>query len=115
MANQLERESYLEEPQVIERPDSLPEKIEKTVPGVQVVPTQFKKQITDDQGRPLVEPPQTKKITIELPKPQSVLEEESKGSPDEAKTWLARFWLRLIDKARIFGWQIMGLLRADKN
>ncbi len=115
MATQVEREGQIEQPQAVERPDSLPESIEKNIPGVQVVPTQFQKQVTDDQGKPLIQTPQTKKIIIELPKPEAVLEEESKGSPDEAKTWLARFWLRLIEKARVFGWQIVGLLKAGKS
>jgi|GEM_PF-937196 len=93
------------------RPETLSEKIEKVVPGVQVVPTQFKKQVTDDRGKPLITTPQAKKVFIELPETEEVLIKESKGSVDDSKTWLARFWLRMIEKARLFGWQIVNLVR----
>ncbi len=115
MAIQVEREKGGEQPQVVERPDSFSEKIEKIIPGVQVVPGQFQKQINDDKGFPIIQTSRTKEVTIELPRPERVLEEESKGSPDEARTWLARFWLRLIGKARVFGWQVVGLMKGVKS
>ncbi len=115
MTAQVEKEGEFRQSEVVEGPESFPEQIEKIAPGVQVVPTQFQKQVTDDQGKPLIQTPENKKITIELPKPEAVLEEESKGLPDEAKTWWAKFWLRLIGKARLFGWQVVGLLKAEKN
>lgn len=112
MTSQVERIGEAQKTGIIERPDTFPEKIEKTVPGVQVVPTHFQAQVTDDQGNPLIQTPRTKKVVIELPKPKTVLEEESKGSPDEAKTWLAKFWLRVVEKAKVFGWRVVGLLRG---
>jgi hypothetical protein len=113
MASFLEKEPILPPPEqgVTVRPETLSEKIEKVVPGVKVVPTQFKKQVTDDRGQPLITTPQTKKVVIELPEPEEVLLQESKGKIDDSKTWLARFWLRMIEKARLFGWQIVNLVR----
>lgn len=116
MANQVERIKEVGEPWesgVIERLDTFPEAIEKTIPGAQVVPTHFQAQVTDDQGKPLIQTPKTRAVVITLPKAEDVLKEESKGSPDEAKTWLAKFWLRIIEKAKVFGWQIVGLLKKS--
>jgi len=99
------------------RPETLSEKIEKVAPGIQVVPTQFKKQVVDDQGKPLITTPQTEKVVIELPKPEEALLQESKGDAGESKTWLARFWLRIVEKAKFFGWQIVSMVnpRVEKK
>lgn len=99
-------------------PETLSEEIEKIVPGVQVTQSQFKNQVTDDQGQPLITTPQTEKVTIELPKTEEVFLEESKGDIGDSRTWLARFWLRVIQKAKYFGWQIASLVKpkiGEKN
>lgn len=111
MAISPEKESILPSEEVVSsRPETLPEKVEKIAPGVQVVPTQFTKQVADDQGKPLITTPQTKKVVIELPKTQDVLVQESKGDSSDSKTWLAKFWLRMIEKAKFFGLQIVSLV-----
>jgi len=111
MASLPEKEPILPPEQGVSvRPETLSEKIEKVVPGVQVVPTQFKKQVTDDRGKPLITTPQAKEVVIELPETEEVLIKESKGSVDDSKTWLARFWLRMVEKAKFFGWQIVSMV-----
>ena len=68
--------------------------------------TVFKAQVMDDQGRPLIETPENKEITIEIPHSQLQLQTQAKGSIDEAASWFASFWLRLIEKATILGGKI---------
>jgi len=87
------------------RPEALPEKLEE-VPGVQVVPTQFTKQVTDDQGQPLITTPQSAGTVVEIPFPEADLVKSSQGKIEDSRTWLARFFLRLLDKARHFHWQV---------
>jgi hypothetical protein len=112
MANVVEKEPISPpESGVSVLPESLPEQLEKVAPGVQVVQTQFTKQVSDDNGKPLITTPQTKKVVIEIPEPEEVLLQESKGDVEESKTWFAKFWLRMIEKARLFGWQIANLVR----
>lgn len=111
MTSTPERESILPpEGGVVVRPETLPEKIEKIIPGVQVTQTQFTKQVTDNRGKPLITTPQTQKVVIELPQPEEALLQESKGDIGESRTWLAKFWLRLVEKAKFFGWQIVSLV-----
>lgn len=73
----------------------------------QQVPTQVTAQVTDDQGQPLIQTPQTQQVTVTIPAEEKRLEELSKGSPDESLTWWARFWVRYIKKALHFGWRII--------
>lgn len=117
MANIPERESVLpsQQEEVITRPETLSEEVEKIVPGVQAVPTQFTKQVTDDQGKHLITTPQTKRIVIELPDTQDVLVRKSRGDTGDSKTWLAKFWLRIIEKAKFFGWQMVSLVSQKRS
>jgi hypothetical protein len=75
--------------------------------GVQVRQTQVTAQVTDDQGRQLIQAPATQVVTIQIPAPQAQLADWSHGSPASSLTWLATFWLRMIKKALHFGWRIV--------
>jgi len=70
--------------------------------------TVFKAQVKDDQGQPLIETPENKEITVEIPADGAALQNYSKGSSDDSLTWFAAFWLRIIKKAIGFGWKITG-------
>jgi hypothetical protein len=114
MATPLEKETILSpgEQDIVVRPETLSEKIEKIAPGIQVTQTQFKSQVNDSQGMPLISTPETKEVVVELPRSEDILVQESKGNIDDSKTWLAKFFLRLIEKARHFGWQVVSLAKT---
>jgi len=87
---------------------AVPEEVEKKDdPGIKATPSTFKAQVQDDQGNNLISTPETKTVSIELPKITSKLEELSKGSIDDSVTWFGRFWLRIVKKAVHFGWKII--------
>lgn len=81
----------------------IPQHIEQG--GVSAAPTNFTAQVQDDAGNDLVDSPETKAVTIKLPASQDQLTVWSEGSPDDALTGFAVFWLRLIKKALHFGWK----------
>lgn len=89
--------------EVIDTPE-IPPHVEKG--GVSVTPTQFTAQVTDDSGQPVITATPTR--TVEPPASEEQLENLSKGAPTASVTWLATFWLRMIKKARHFGWKMMG-------
>jgi len=68
--------------------------------------TQFTKQVTDDNGKPLIQTPENKEITIELPASPERLQKVSKGSTSDSLTWFAAFWVRIFKKAIHFNWKI---------
>jgi len=74
---------------------------------VQQIPSQFTAQVSDDSGKPLIQTPQTKTVTIQIPATQKQLEEWSKGDSENAITWFAVFWIRLIKKGLHFGWRMI--------
>lgn len=82
---------------------------------VQPIPTQFKGQVLNDQGQPMIQTPQSQVVTITLPKAPAVLETEAKGEVDDSSTWNATWWLRLIKKAYLFGWKIVTRLISAKE
>ena len=105
MALSPERESL----PVEERAEEFPE-IPVTVENKGVVtptPSQFTAQVTDDKGKPLVTPTNGQSVTITLPADPQQLSATSKGTPDEALTWFAAFWLRMFKKAIYFGWRVI--------
>lgn len=108
MAVNPEREEVRTPPQevkeVIETPE-IPEHIEKA--GVRPRDDQFKAQVTDDSGQQLIQTPSTRQVSITIPAPQSQLQDWAKGSPSDALTWFASFWLRMIKKAARFGWKVV--------
>ena len=95
------------EPQVEERPEEVsPLTIERKEVATPI-PVQFKKQVTDDKGRPLIQTPATQTVTITLPAEESRLTTLAKGSISDSITWFAAFWLRMIKKALHFGWKLI--------
>jgi hypothetical protein len=89
----------------------IPEQVEITPgmvsQGVQPTQTQFTAQVTDDQGRQIIQTPETQTVTIRIPNQKEILEQEVKGSPYDSKTWGAMYFLRVIKKALHFGWKIV--------
>jgi hypothetical protein len=98
-----------EAPVVTEHPEEFPETIQQVASGAQVVQKNFKTQVTNDQGTPIIQTPPTQVVTtIQPPSDQETLLQQSKGDTTNAITWLAAFWLRIIKKALYFGWRIVG-------
>lgn len=84
---------------------SVAEDIEKKE-GVRPRPHDFTAQVKQN-GKPLIQTPQTKKVTIKLPADQTQLTTWSKGKSTESLTWMAKFWLRVLKKATHFGWSVV--------
>lgn len=97
---------------VKERPEE-PE-IPESLPEVQKIETNFKANVKDG-GQNLIQTPANQTVTITIPSSQSNLIAWSKGSITNSITWLARFWLRMIQKAAHFGWTVIwGGQNANK-
>jgi hypothetical protein len=100
-----------------ERPEEfsseVPVEVEnKSVPLMSAVPTKAKP-LYDDNGQPLVGTPETEEITITIPKPKEQLINSAKGAIDDSRTWDAKYWLRQIAKAIVWGWNwVVGGNRA---
>ena len=101
-----------EVPEVSERREEfiMPETLQQS--GMKVVQKNFKAQVNDDKGAPLIQTPPTQVITVQPPSGQAILIQQAKGSVSSSLTWLAAFWLRVIKKALHFGWRILG---TDQN
>lgn len=97
------------EPQITERREEfiVPETLQQST-GVQIVQKNFKAQVKDDYGQPLIQTPPTQVITVTPPGDIATLTDWSKGSTTSSLTWLAAFWMRIIKKALFFGWKIAG-------
>jgi len=107
MAVSVEREP--EKSKVIEvRPEEMeiPPEVERAT-GVVTTKTQVTAQVTDDAGKPLIQTPTTKPVTIQVPATPGQLSEWAKGPPSLSLTWFATFWMRIIKKAFHFGWRVM--------
>lgn len=99
------------EQQIRERVDEFPETIQQIqgAYGVKVVQKNFKAQVKDDSGTPIIQTPPAQVITtVQPPSDQTTLVQQSKGDTTSSSTWLATFWLRVIKKALRFGWKIVG-------
>ena len=68
--------------------------------------TQFTKQVSDDNGKPLIQTPEDREIKIELPASPDRLKKVSKGSTSDSLTWFAAFWVRIFKKAIHFNWKV---------
>jgi len=91
---------------VEERPEEIsPLTIEKKE-VIQPQVTQFTQKVVDDNGKELIETPETKEIIIELPASVESLKNTSKGPSDNSLTWFAKFWLRIFKKGIHFNWKI---------
>lgn len=98
-----------EAPQIVEVPTEFPETIQQVTSGAQVVQKNFKSQVNDDNGNPIIQIPPTQVVTsVTPPSDTTTLTTQSKGKITESATWLAAFWLRIIKKAIFFGWKIVG-------
>ncbi len=95
-------------PEIHEVPSvpEIPPAVEQAT-GVQTRPTHITAKVTDDAGQPMMKSPVTQTITVTLPASTQQLALWAKGSPNEALTWLAGFWLRLVKKAMHFGWNVV--------
>ena len=72
------------------------------------VPTQFKAQVTDNQGNPIISTSQTTKADIVIPEVnKETLEVKIKGDTEESSVWSAGYWLRIFKKAIYFGWKVV--------
>ena len=85
----------------------VPETLQQST-GMQVVQKNFKAQVKDDHGQPLIQTPPTQVITVQPPADDTTLTSWSKGSTDSSLTWLGAFWMRVIKKALLFGWRVLG-------
>ncbi len=115
MATDVEREQQDQtQPLVKERPTDMeiPPELERGGIARQT-PSQFKAQVSDDSGKPLIQTPQTQTVTIQIPATQGQLEDWSKGDPENAITWLAVFWIRLIKKGLHFGWRMIKKITGE--
>ncbi len=72
------------------------------------IPSQFKAQVTDDNGNPIISTPQTQKADIIIPElSKEVLEDRAKGNIEESSVWSAAYWIRIFKKAVYFGWKVL--------
>jgi len=107
MTNGIERERETGGQNLVkERPTDMeiPPELERGA-KMQQVQSQFKAKVSDDSGKPLIQTPPT--VTIQIPASQTQLDTWSKGNPENAITWFAVFWIRLIKKAIHFGWRMI--------
>jgi len=96
------------EPQVQEHAEEFPETIQQ-IQGVKVVQKNFKAQVKDDKGAPIIQtPPAQVMTTVQPPSDQATLVKQAKGDTSSSATWLAAFWIRVIRKALHFGWKIIS-------
>jgi hypothetical protein len=98
----------IEEPQVQEHVEEFPETIQQ-IQGVKVVQKNFKAQVKDDKGAPIIQTPPAQVITtVQPPADTATLTKQAKGDTTSSATWLAAFWIRIVKKALHFGWQIIS-------
>lgn len=99
-------EAVKERPEEVELPQSLGE--------IKKVETAFKANVQDG-GKQLVQSPANQVVTITIPGTKESLAAWSKGPITDSITWLARFWLRLAQKAIFLGRRIIwGGANANK-
>ncbi len=95
------------EPDVTEIPETAsPFTIEKKE-VLTSVPSQFTAKVSNGAGKPLVQTPTNQNVTIQIPSDATTLKSYASGSPQNAITWFAAFWLRMLKKALYFGWKVL--------
>jgi len=92
--------SYEETTEKFEVPDSLKDEMRP-------VDDEFKAKVTNTRGQNVIETPETKKITIEIPGQEKTFRAQGKGSITESITWRAKLFLRKIKQALHFGWKLV--------
>lgn len=85
---------------VKERPEEV--ELPKSLSEIKKVETAFKANVKDG-GRQLIQTPANQVVTITIPGDKKNLTAWSKGSITDSITWLARFWLRVAQKALFLG------------
>lgn len=88
------KEIVKERPEEVNLPESLGE--------IKKVETAFKANVQDG-GKQLIQSPANQVVTVTIPGTQKGLAAWSKGSITDSITWLARFWLRVAQKALFLG------------
>jgi hypothetical protein len=89
-----------------EAPKEAPPVVEEK--GATVSPGQLAAQVSDNtQQATSAQVQDDNTITITVPATPQQLEDWSKGSPDNALTWFAFFWIRMIKKALFHGWRVV--------
>jgi hypothetical protein len=73
----------------------------------QATKTKFDANVEDDNGRPILETPETREVTITIPTEMEKIEQLSKGSTDDSITWWAKFYVRSVAIALKKGWQVI--------
>jgi hypothetical protein len=74
--------------------------------GIGVVQKNFKAQVNDDNGKPLIQTPPTQVVSVSPPESEETLKLQAKGSVSSSLTWLSAFWIRVIKRALHFGWRV---------
>jgi hypothetical protein len=92
----------------------IPPEIERGA-GVSKPQDDFTAQVSDDSGKPLIQTPQTQTVTVQIPATQTQLDTWAKGPIENAITWFAVFWIRIIKKALHFGWRMISGRRTKEN
>ena len=102
-------------PEIQEIPTSpeIPPEIERG--GVNKQQDDFTAQVRDDSGQQLIQTPKTKAVTVQIPATQAQLDNWTKGPIEDALTWFAVFWVRIIKKAIHFGWRMISGGRTKEN
>ena len=102
-------------PEIQEIPTSpeIPPEIERG--GVNKQQDDFTAQVRDDSGQQLIQTPKTKAVTVQIPATQAQLDNWTKGPIEDALTWFAVFWVRIIKKAIHFGWRMISGGRPKEN
>lgn len=71
-------------------------------------PSNFSAQVYIDPGNsPTITTPQSQNITITIPDTPESLKLQTRGSDEDSKTWVAYFFIRLINQARLLGNKIV--------
>jgi len=96
-------------PEVEVRPEEFPEIPEdvEAKESPQATKTKFDANVEDDNGRKILETPETRDVTITIPTEMEKIEQLSKGSTDDAITWWAKFYKRFVQQALKKGWQVI--------
>lgn len=92
---------------VVERPAEIPERVERGEPSATTQPAPATTQPASDSGQKPAPTSSANQIVIQIPTDTAKLDDLSKGEPTNAITWLAMFFLRVLKKAKHFGWKII--------
>lgn len=94
---------------VVERPDEISPLTIERKEVVTPVASSFKAQVVDNQGNNIITAKEDEKYQVVVPAvSQEYLEEGlKKGSIEDSNTWVLGYWLRIIKKSIINGWNLV--------